>query len=85
VALEIVYQRRALKDLRHLPPADRLRVLERVEAFAADPDDPRHAVLALVGAKPTCRLRVGDWRVLFDRIGDKIDVRGIRHRREAYR
>jgi mRNA-degrading endonuclease RelE of RelBE toxin-antitoxin system/DNA-binding Xre family transcriptional regulator len=80
VALEIVYQRRALKDLRHLPPADRLRVLDRVEAYAADPDNPRHPVLALVGAKPTCRLRVGDWRVLFDRIGDKTDVRGVRHR-----
>jgi hypothetical protein len=28
---------------------------------------------------------VGNWRVLFDRVGDTIEVRGVRHRREAYR
>ncbi|MBW4091143.1 MAG: type II toxin-antitoxin system RelE/ParE family toxin [Proteobacteria bacterium] len=83
--LEIVFLRRALKDLRGLPKSDRDRVLERLQAYAADPDNPRHAVLAPVGAAPTCRLRVGDWRVLFDRNGGRIEVRGVRHRPEAYR
>jgi mRNA interferase RelE/StbE len=83
--VEIVFQRRALKELRGIPKFDRDRILERLQAYADDPDNPRHAVLALVNEKPTCRLRVGDWRVLFDRIGDRIEVRGVRHRREAYR
>jgi mRNA interferase RelE/StbE len=85
MALEIVFYRRAQKDLQGLPKADRDRLLERLTAYAADPDNPRHAVIALVGEKPTCRLRVGDWRVLFDRVGGRIEVRGVRHRREAYR
>jgi mRNA-degrading endonuclease RelE of RelBE toxin-antitoxin system len=85
VALEIVFYRRARKELQGLPKSDRNRVLDRLHAFAADPDNPRHAVIALVGEEPTCRLRVGDWRVLFDRVGDRIEVRGVRHRREAYR
>jgi len=83
--VEILFQRRALKELRTVPRVDRERILERLQDYADDPDNPQHAVLALVGEKPTCRLRVGDWRVLFDRIGDKIDVRGVRHRREACR
>jgi mRNA interferase RelE/StbE len=85
VALEIIYQRRATKELKRLPSADQLRIVERVEAYAVEPDHPRHAVLALVGEKPTCRLRVGDWRVLFDRFETRIEIRAIRHRREAYR
>ena len=83
--MEIVFHRRALKELRSVPKADRARILERLQGYADDPDNPRHAVLALVGEKPTCRLRVGDWRVLFDCISDRIEVRGVRHRREAYR
>jgi mRNA-degrading endonuclease RelE of RelBE toxin-antitoxin system len=85
VALGIVFYRKAQKELQGLPKSDRDRVLERLAGYAADPENPRHAVIALVGEKPTCRLRVGDWRVLFDRVGDTIEVRGVRHRREAYR
>lgn len=85
MALAIVFYRRAQKELQGLPKADRARVLERLDAYAVDPGNPHHAVIALVGEKPTCRLRVGDWRVLFDRVEDKIEVRGVRHRREAYR
>nr|WP_294543649.1 type II toxin-antitoxin system RelE/ParE family toxin [uncultured Rhodopila sp.] len=85
MALGIVFYRKAQKELQGLPKSDRDRVLERLAGYAADPENPRHAVIALVGEKPTCRLRVGDWRVLFDRVGDTIEVRGVRHRREAYR
>ena len=85
VELAVVYLRRATKELKKLPSAEQLRIVERVEAYAAEPDNPRHAVLALVGEKPTCRLRVGDWRVLFDRLETSIEARAVRHRREAYR
>jgi len=85
VAFAIVFYHRARKELRGLPKADRDSVLERLQAYAADPDDPGHAVPALVGEEPICRLRVGEWRVLFDRIGQRIEVCSIRHRRESYR
>jgi mRNA interferase RelE/StbE len=85
VAVEIVFYRRAQKELRGLPKADCDRVLERLQAYAADPDDPRHAVPALAGQVSVFRLRVGDWRVLFDRADDRIEVCNVRHRRESYR
>ncbi|NTU43356.1 MAG: type II toxin-antitoxin system RelE/ParE family toxin, partial [Nitrospirales bacterium] len=34
---------------------------------------------------PGYRLRVGDWRVLFEIDGDKVVVYRIRHRKEAYK
>ena len=34
---------------------------------------------------PEYRLRMGNWRALFEIEGDKIVVYRIRHRREAYR
>jgi mRNA-degrading endonuclease RelE of RelBE toxin-antitoxin system len=83
--VDIAFHRREMKELRSVPKHDRDRLFEWLPAYADDPDNLRHAVLALVGEKPTCRLRVGDWGVLFDRIGNRIEVRGVRHRREAYR
>ena len=83
--LRIEWHRRAIKEFRDLPKTDRQRITEKLEAYAADPDNPRHGVLALVGEKRTCRLRVGDWRVLFDWSDDVIDIPGVRHRLEAYR
>ena len=53
VELAVVYLRRATKELKKLPSAEQLRIVERVAAYAAEPDNPRHAVLALVGEKPT--------------------------------
>lgn len=82
--MEVVFYRRARKELRELPKADRDSVLERLQAYASDPDDPQHAVPALAGEAPVSRLRVGAWRVLFDRTGDRIEVCRVRHRRELY-
>jgi mRNA-degrading endonuclease RelE of RelBE toxin-antitoxin system len=84
LAAEIAFYRRARKALRSLPRIDCTGMLERLETYAADPDDPRHAVPALAGEESTSRLRVGDWRVLFDREDDKIEICVVRHRRESY-
>jgi len=39
----------------------------------------------LTDHRPEYRLRMGDWRALFEIEGDEIVVYRIRHRREAYR
>ena len=49
MALKIFFYPRARKELQGLPKADRDRVLQRLQAYAADPDNPHHAVVALVG------------------------------------
>lgn len=59
--------------------------MERVNAYAADPDGRHHDVLSLVGSVDGFRLRVGDWRVLFKRVEGAIWIRRVAHRREVYR
>ena len=83
--LSLSYTRTALKDLRGVPAADRVRVMERLDAYAADPAAPGQDVVPLAGVPGGFRLRVGTWRALFTVLGDGMEVYRIRHRREAYR
>jgi mRNA interferase RelE/StbE len=72
----------ALKDLRRIPSKDRDRILSRLErqenGLAGDVKKLTHFVLDY-------RLRVGEYRVLFEIEGKKIIVYRVVHRREAYR
>ena len=85
MALELVVLPRAEKDLARLPHADRDRIKVRIEAYAADPRDPHHDVVALVGTVGGFRLRVGDWRAIFVVAEGRLEVTRVLHRREAYR
>ncbi len=85
MALHFVYTSRAKKELNAVPSADRERITRRIEAYAADPGAPQHDVWRLVSMSPTNRLRVGDWRVLFDVDDDTMKIQRVLHRREAYR
>jgi mRNA interferase RelE/StbE len=82
VLVEIIPQAR--KDLRRLPAGDRRRLLERLEAYAAEPV-AGHDVVSLKGAPGHFRLRSGDWRAIFQIVGEVVIVKRIRHRREVYR
>ena len=48
-------------------------------------DDLKGDVKRLTNFTPEYRLRVGDFRVLFEIEGEAIIIYRIRHRREAYR
>ena len=71
----------ARRDLRDLPLRDAERVLARVEQLA---EGLAGDVKKLQGFTVGYRLRVGDYRVLFDLDGDRVLVQRIRNRREAY-
>ena len=62
-----------------------LRIIRVLEALA---DNPRpHGCTKLEGASRLWRLRVGNYRVVYE-IDDKnfiVDVSVVRHRKEAYR
>jgi mRNA interferase RelE/StbE len=77
--------RSAEKDLRRI---DRSRVVSLYEAIERLVDDPRpHGSKKLVGADRTYRIRVGDYRIVYE-IEDKVLVVlviRVAHRREAYR
>ncbi len=81
----VVVERAAEKDLRRLPPNRRLRVADALRALARDPRSAGCRKLA--GTKHDWRIRVGDYRIIYE-IDDAIKlvrVYRIRHRREVYR
>jgi mRNA interferase RelE/StbE len=73
---------KAEKDLKAIPSSDRERVVERLRWLE---DDLRGDIKKLSNHIPEYRMRVGDWRVLFEIADDQVIVYRILHRREAYR
>lgn len=66
---EIVYARRAKRDLRRIGPGpEARRIVRALDELAAGA--PNLDVKALQGRAPWLRLRVGDWRVLYREIGE---------------
>jgi mRNA interferase RelE/StbE len=76
----ISYTKKALKFLEKITQTDAKRITEKIEQYAQDPDSLKNQVKKLTGV-PFYRLRVGDYRVVFDEQGIvlyiiKIDCRG---------
>jgi mRNA interferase RelE/StbE len=72
----------ALRDMGGLSSRMRARLLARIEEMS---NDLKGDVKRLTSFTPEYRLRVGDYRVLFEIEGEKLVIYRIRHRREAYR
>ena len=81
----VVVERSAEKDLRRLPLKVRFRVADVLRSLANNPRPIGSR--KLTGTKHDWRIRVGDYRVIYE-IADSIRVvrvYRIRHRREVYR
>ena len=83
---QIVIKKQADKKLKSLRTNDRARIVEKIYWLGQDPDDPRLDIKKLAG-DPYYRLRVGDWRVLFDRQEEikVIAIEKIKPRGDAYK
>ncbi|MGH3773773.1 MAG: type II toxin-antitoxin system RelE family toxin [Pseudonocardiaceae bacterium] len=79
------FRRSAEKELAKLDPPVRARVLRHIEALANDPRPP--GVTRLVDADDLWRIRIGDYRVVYEIHDDELIVRVIRitHRGVVYR
>ena len=73
------------KDFRRLPKSVVKRVMKRIEKLRDEPL-PR-GVEGLEGAKRLYRIRVGDYRIVYevDTQARKMMILYVRHRREVYR
>ena len=63
---EIVISKTAKKKLQSLSFTDRTRISEKILRLGEDPDHISLDVKKMVG-QPFYRLRVGGWRIIFDR------------------
>lgn len=79
--MHIEFKPRAMKDLDALDrPAGR-RVLEKIRGLE---NNLAGDVKRLTNFTPEYRLRVGDYRVLFEIEGDRVIIYRIKHRSRAY-
>ena len=78
---QIEFKPLAVKDLKDLPKSHYRRVLAKIEALQQNLVGD---VKKLTNFTPEYRLRVGDYRVLFEVEGSSVVVYRVLHRREAY-
>ena len=81
----VFLERAAEKDLKRLSSEVHDRVIIAIRGLASDPRPPGCRKLA--GSRHDWRIRVGDYRVVYE-IADEIRivrVNRVRHRREVYR
>ena len=78
---EIEFLPEARHDLKQLSPEIARRIMRKIVAMQ---DDLAGNVKRLVHYTPGLRLRVGDWRVLFEVSGSTIVVHRVVHRSQAY-
>jgi len=78
---KLIIMPQATKDLSRMPSRDAERAIKRLEALRAG---IRGNVKRLKDFTPMYRLRVGDYRALFDLEGATILVRRVLHRKDAY-
>jgi len=82
---EVYLERAAERDLRKLAPQDFHRVISRIKALTENPRPPGCRKIA--GSKSDWRIRIGDYRVIYE-IDDHtktVRVMRVRPRPKAYR
>jgi mRNA interferase RelE/StbE len=80
----ITIERRALKSLQKISKSDRTKIIQAIEKLA---EDPRPVGAKKLTGRDGWRLRIGDYRVLYD-ITDticQILVVDLGHRKDIYR
>lgn len=77
----IQFARRAQKALGKIPKRDAARIIERIEEMQ---DGLLGDIKKLTNYSPEYRLRVGDFRVLFDLVGRTIVIQDVKPRKDAY-
>lgn len=78
---DIQFKPAAIRDLSRLSPPVARRIMTKIEAMR---NDLAGDVKRLTQFTPGWRLRVGDWRVLFDVAGSVIVIWRVVHRSQAY-
>lgn len=82
----LLIKKQAKKSLQSIPKSDRTRITEKIMLLGANPDNSSLDIKKLQG-EPYFRLRVGGWRVIFDRDDTVriISIEKIKPRGDVYK
>jgi mRNA interferase RelE/StbE len=73
------------KDLRRIPREAVSRIIVQAQKLADEPSP--HGSEKLTGSERTYRIRIGDYRVVYELLRDAkiVEIQRVRHRKEVYR
>ena len=80
---KVVVLKAAVKALARMPRTTAALIISKIEQYAKDPASLANNVLKLQG-RAGYRLRVGDWRVVFDDDGVVMTIEKVAPRGNAY-
>lgn len=80
--MNIELTKTAFKDLKKIPPPRKYQIIEAIDKLVGFPDVSH--VKKLTNFTPSYRMRVGDYRVLFDVQDNTIFIGRILHRKNSY-
>jgi len=78
----IEFKRTALKDLEKINKNDAIAIMSKIKIMEGGLSGD---IKRLTNYTPEYRLRIGNFRILFEIIGHKILIYKIKHRKESYR
>ena len=86
VSYTVLIKKQAKKALQSVPQPDRTRITEKIVFLGENPDNAGLNIKKLQG-EPYFRLRVGQWRIIFDRDNEVkiISIEKIKPRGGAYK
>jgi mRNA interferase RelE/StbE len=84
-SFELRWRTSTKKDLRQLPPQEIARIVEAVTELAAQPFP--HGSQKMTGSDHTYRIRIGDYRVVYEVVAalKLVEIQRVRHRKDVYR
>lgn len=80
--MKINLRKSAIKDLDKLPAIYKSKILKKISTLEQFPNIQN--IKKLSNYEPSYRLRVGDYRILFDVQSNEIDIARVLHRKDAY-
>ena len=81
--MKVEIRKSAVKDFKKIAEPYKSKIKEKIAELENFPNVAN--IKKLTNHTPVYRLRVGDYRVLFDVFDDHIEIATIKHRKESYK